>query len=117
MLRPYNSKAVSKCLTSGTAKDAVVIGDSTAREVFWAMARKLNATTAKTQMSKVEKHADIKFVEGKTTLSFIWDPFLTSNDLSHYLDASRGNAKDLDRPALPLSRALVLIGAGLWFEK
>jgi len=118
MLRPYNAKSISTCLASGTGRDAVVIGDSTAREVFWAMARKLNATAANTQMGKtVQKHADITFVQGTTTLSFKWDPFLSGGDLSKQLEASRGNAKDPGRPPLPLSKGLVVVGAGLWFAR
>lgn len=116
MLRPYNAKAVSSCLASGVGKDAVVVGDSTARELFWAMARKLNATSAKAQMGKVvEKHKDIKFVEGRTTLNFVWDPFLTSSELPHYLAPSKKIATDPG--AMPMSKDLVVVGAGLWFAK
>lgn len=113
MIRPYSSKGVATCLNGGNGQGAVFIGDSTVREVFWATARKLNTTKATTQEAKTEKHTDIKFQDGKTTLSFIWDPMLTSNVLPQYLEASRGNAD----VTLPMSRALVVVGGGLWFAK
>lgn len=116
-MRNYNHDAVTSCLGPGNGNDAVFIGDSTVREVFWAMARKLNPVAAEAESVKAEKHGDIQFHDGATTLSFIWDPFLRSNDLTRYLEASRGNADAPDRVALPMSKALVVIGGGLWFAK
>lgn len=118
MLRNYNSKGVSTCLGGERGQGAAFVGDSTVREVFWATARKLNSTVAKAQELKAEKHKDITFQDGKTILSFVWDPTLKSTQLLHYLETSRDNAADhTDRLELPNSKTLLVVGGGLWFAK
>lgn len=118
MLRPYSAKAISSCLGHGTGTNAVFIGDSTVREVFWATARKLDSKAAEEQIETIiTKHADVRFQTADTTLDFVWDPFLNSSKLMHTLDASRSNAENPERIELPESRALVVVGGGLWYAR
>lgn len=114
MQRPYNAKKIANCLGAAHAlgKDALFIGDSTVREVFWATARKMDAAAAKAQTTKVtEKHADISFTSAATKLDFVWDPFLNSTSLTQTLAAVKTGKIDA------ASKALVVVGAGLWFAK
>ena len=115
MLRDYKPKAIATCLADQTGQGAVFIGDSTVREVFWATARKLNSTAAKAQESRTDKHKDIVFQSGESTVSFIWDPMLKSTQLQHYVKASRDSARGAEHVDLSGSRALVIVGGGLWF--
>lgn len=88
------------------------------REVFWAMARKLDYIAAEHQIKTVvQKHADVKFQSESMTLDFVWDPFLNSTKLMRTLDASRTNAQNPNRPELPNSKGLVVVGGGLWYAR
>ena len=114
MTRPYAGKKAAKCLGGYPEQDAVFIGDSTVREIFWATARALNSKIAAEASTKAEKHADMEFKEGKSVLRFIWDPFLNSSDGAQYMSRPHASAVN---PEVQSMGSMVVIGGGLWFAK
>ncbi|KAI9814219.1 MAG: hypothetical protein M1827_003385 [Pycnora praestabilis] len=122
MMHEYNAKDISSCLNS---KRIAFVGDSTTRQVYWAMAKKLDRVSAETEMLKADKHADLEFNRGGIELTFIWDPFLNSSALQRELIAHRDDAKVFqdDRQATKARKdrkdaaALTLVGAGLWHAR
>lgn len=117
MIKNYNSKKLAQCLAGPEGKDAIFIGDSTLRQIFWATARKLNPVLAANEDKAADKHKDITFTEGSTTLNFIWDPYLNSSDSKEHLELAR-HRKPVGTPSqVPLGKALIVFGAGLWFAK
>ncbi|TGZ79364.1 Cas1p-domain-containing protein [Ascodesmis nigricans] len=102
MLHPYKPKEISTCLEG---RRVVFAGDSTIRQVFWAMARKLDP---KIEM-KGEKHADITVDRSGVKLQFYWDPFM--NGTSAIKELKRLEKQSSQRPAI------MLLGTGLWFAR
>ncbi|KAL9051138.1 MAG: hypothetical protein Q9162_006210 [Coniocarpon cinnabarinum] len=114
MTQTYSGQKVARCLGNAPEQRAVFVGDSTVREVFWAVARALNTKSAAEAGTKAEKHADLDFSDGKVTLRFIWDPFLNSSDLSQHM--SRSYLKTTENQD-GSSGDLIVVGGGLWFAK
>ena len=81
------------------------------------MARKLDGVAALQKEKKAEKHTDLTFGEVKTTLDFIWDPYLNSSFLPQYLKSARPNSSGSQQAARSVGKALVVLGGGLWFAK
>ena len=105
MLHNYRSHDLTACLEGRM----VFIGDSTIREIFWAMAEKLDSVGSNRAMRAAEKHADITFSRDGIELTFSWDPYLNSTSLHrivrHY------ESEEVERPAI------TIIGGGLWHIK
>lgn len=112
MLYDYKDKDISSCLQS---KRVLFVGDSTIRQVFWAMAKKLNRTVAETHMARAEKHTDLRFIQDEVTIDFIWDPFLRSRKLQDELAIYRNSTSGSGLSSKDTS--LILIGVGLWFAR
>ena len=105
----YRPSDVSACL-KGTR--ILVVGDSTSRDVFLALARKLDPH-AEQGMNLLQRHQDIWFEAAGVQLEFTWDPFLNSSGLVEKLDGFKPRQaptfEDIkDRPSL------VMVGGGLW---
>jgi hypothetical protein len=119
MLHEYKNNDIQECFQS---KKLVFAGDSTTRQIFWAVARKLDYADASRQLAKQidnkNKHTDIEFKSGRVMVQFIWDPFLnsttTSGSLGRELRRFR-NETLLDDTDEEGSAGLILLGApGLW---
>ncbi|KAL8839007.1 MAG: hypothetical protein Q9170_001938 [Blastenia crenularia] len=113
MMHDYTGKDIQKCLGG---QRILFVGDSTTRQLFWATAKKLNATAADEEMREVGKHEDLVFEEGDVTVDFIWDPFLNSSSLRRellsYLDDNLQPDEDTVGKA-----SLVTVGGGLWYAR
>ena len=115
-MHEYKAENIRNCLKS---KRVVYIGDSTARQIFWATAKKLDPVVAENALRIAEKHRDLSFTSAGVGLEFIWDPFLNSttlhDELLAYHDvpkaANDGTSNGND------SAALILVGAGLWHAR
>ncbi|KAL8738779.1 MAG: hypothetical protein Q9181_000457 [Wetmoreana brouardii] len=94
----------------------VYIGDSTTRQLFWATAKKLNATAADEEMRQAGRHEDLTFEDDIVTVEFIWDPFLNSSSLRREL-LSYYNDNLQDSGDTSESIGLVTIGGGLWYAR
>lgn len=103
MLRHYNSTQTSRCLRKLT-----IIGDSTARQVFWAVADKLNSknkvSTGNFELSpQIAKHTNMTLETGAgKDLRFLWDPYLNHTKMSAFPEYR-------DR--------LLVITSGLWHAR
>lgn len=96
MIHHYNAGEMSACLSSMT-----IVGDSTARQLFWAMARRLDLNRANLELQTAEKHEDLDFSLTSIRLSFSWDPFLNSTS------PIIGNGTD----------SMLIASGGLWYAR
>ncbi|KAF8454140.1 10 TM acyl transferase domain found in Cas1p-domain-containing protein [Terfezia claveryi] len=101
-IRHYKSKDIQSCLED---KRLLFVGDSTIRQVFWAMAISLDP---KFDSSLGDKHSDQVLTDGGVKLEFIWDPWLNGSRLNSELEAFVESGE---------SAAVLLAGAGLWHSK
>ncbi|KAI4283549.1 MAG: hypothetical protein L6R38_002079 [Xanthoria sp. 2 TBL-2021] len=109
LMHQYTEKDIRACLNG---QRIVYIGDSTARQLFWATAKKLNATGANAYRQEVDKHEDLAFED----VHFIWDPFFNSSSLrTELLSSLDGN---IPEDADPTETAgLITLGGGLWYAR
>lgn len=116
MLHEYTAKDISTCLKS---KKIVLAGDSTIRQIYWAIARKLNATDAEKNMAVAEKHGDFGFQSAGVDLRFLWDPYMNSTslhlELAAFKDRDGLSSKRDDSKAI--SAGIILVGGGLWHTR
>lgn len=111
MMRNYTGKRARTCLGRNPELQNVFIGDSTTREVFWAVARQLDRRAAVEAFEIAERHQDLTFAEGKTEIYFYWDPYLNSTNTARMM---KGASEDGDTAAPQVD--LLVVGAGLWFS-
>lgn len=108
LMHQYTAKDIRTCLNG---QRIVYIGDSTARQLFWATAKKLNATGAKAYMQEVDKHEDLVFED----VRFVWDPFLnSSNSRAELLSSLDGIPEHTDHTK---TAGLIAVGGGLWYAR
>lgn len=114
MIHQYNKRDIQECLGG---RRLLFVGDSTTRQVFWAVARKLDSEKARNKTIEMlendQKHDDIQFVSNEVTLDFIWDPWLNSSALENELQLF-----NVDSSLKIGSAAVILLGApGLWYAR
>ncbi|MCJ1402691.1 hypothetical protein MMC11_005912 [Xylographa trunciseda] len=116
MLHHYNSKDISTCFHS---RRIVLAGDSTTRQIFWAIARKLDPNSATEALTEGHQHADLSINRKNVDLHFIWDPFLNTTRLHHELLLyHRDTAAAEDDHSLEKQAAsIILAGGGLWHAR
>ena len=105
----YTLSDITACLAM---RDVVFLGDSTTREVFLAMARKLEKN-AEQQIDLSNRHQDLKFGASNITLRFVWDPFMNSTLFQQWLEIfmSEEGSPLVSKPAI------LFIGGGLWHAR
>ena len=103
-MHEYNAEDIVACIGS---RNVVLIGDSTIRDTFWAIAGKLNPKAASETEIEALKHQNQNFTEAGVNVRFIWDPFLNSTSLQKELDSYRRDS----------NTAILLVGGGLWHAK
>ncbi|KAI2630872.1 Cas1p-domain-containing protein [Hypoxylon sp. NC1633] len=116
----YSGQDIHNCLDG---QKIVLVGDSTIRQLFWAVVKKLDPTQAKAEAKDVlateRRHRDLSFESNGVKIEYIWDTWLNSTALKDTLETfhplpspQKGStvvAHDGSQPAL------VLVGApGLW---
>ncbi|KAL8675580.1 MAG: hypothetical protein Q9168_000092 [Polycauliona sp. 1 TL-2023] len=109
LMHQYTGKDIRACLGG---QRIVYIGDSTARQLFWATAEKLNATGAIAYKREVDKHEDLAFED----VRFIWDPFLNSSSLRAELLSSFDYNIPEDADPTKLA-GLIAVSGGLWYAR
>ena len=126
MLHHYTAADIARCLGSeplgkepSKPKRVLLVGDSTIRQVFWALARRLDEAAATEALHSVERHVDISFERAAVRLEFLWDPFLNSTNLLHELSSykQRINGEANETLIGTESPALMLVGGGSWFAR
>ena len=111
-MHDYQAKDISACLPS---KRIVLVGDSTIRQIFWALAKKLDVEQAKNRLTTAGKHLDMEFIGAGVNLAFIWDPLLNStalqDELARHRPVTESKTKD------KIGAGILLVGGGLWHAK
>jgi hypothetical protein len=108
MLHSYRSTDVSTCFAS---RRVVFVGDSTVRNVFWAVVRKLDPSA---DSSQGKKHMNIAVEKDNVKLEFLWDPYLNSSRLLQELDLFKGRRYYGENAGRP---AMMFMGTGLWYAR
>lgn len=99
MLHSYKRPDIQACFSG---QKIVLIGDSTTRQIFWAIAKKLRFNTSLDAGKR--EHENLKFEDPRLEVQFVWDPFLNSTTLYQELGDFRDG-----------KTGLVLVAApGLW---
>lgn len=113
MIHKYKKEKIEECMEG---RHMLFVGDSTTRQVFYGMARLLDAEKAEEVRANSKKHEshDVEF--GGIRLKEIWDPFgndsaIARNELTLYHE-ERINEVPVDKQKGP---ALAFMGMGVWF--
>lgn len=118
ILHEYQNQDIQDCFQD---RNIVFIGDSTTRQIFWAVAQKLDRLRATMEMEELIqdkiKHRDIQFVDGRVTVKFIWDPWLNTTSLEQELKDFKAYSSSGTEGG-ETSAGVILLGApGLWFAR
>ena len=102
-MHEYNARDLTTCLKS---RRIVFIGDSVTRQIFWALAKKLDI-----QDEGEDKHSSMSVDAHGVRIEFFWDPYLNTSSLyqevaATSLPGARNNQID--------TAAILLLGGGLW---
>ena len=112
VMHKYRAEAIRQCI--GQHK-IVFIGDSQIRQIFWAVAMKVDRQQAEKEMAIANKHSDLFFSGPKNvSLDFIWDPYLNSTSLLKELTIASMEDPTSPRKSGP---SILMVGGGLWFAK
>lgn len=119
MLHEYKSRDIKDCLGW---RRLVFFGDSTTRQIFWAVAKKLDRVGAEELAAQAldhnKQHQDINFESGHVELQFFWDPWLNSTNLKGELDSFSISSVPMRNGTSVESAAMVLLGSpGLWYAR
>ncbi|QGI88260.1 hypothetical protein CEK25_003216 [Fusarium fujikuroi] len=113
MIHKYKKEEIEECMEG---RHMLFVGDSTTRQVFYGMARLLDAEKAEEVRANSKKHEshDVEF--GGIRLKEIWDPFgndsaIARNELTLYHE-ERINEVPVEEQKGP---ALAFMGMGVWF--
>ncbi|KAL2751823.1 hypothetical protein ACRALDRAFT_2128536 [Sodiomyces alcalophilus JCM 7366] len=117
MLRKYSPDDIRRCMDG---RHMVFSGDSTTRQVFWAMARLLDSVAAEEARQNATAHSHYDMTIKGVRLVQIWNPYLdsgeTETNLTPELDTYRA---ERFKPAVPVrdqkSAAIIMLGVGSWF--
>ncbi|KAF2124810.1 Cas1p-domain-containing protein [Dothidotthia symphoricarpi CBS 119687] len=117
MLHDYNGPDIASCNEDG---QILFVGDSTTREVFWSVARKLDsARVFRERADEKDTHTNVDFEINGARLKFLWDPWLNSTALRGELvaliqrNAARKQGKELEMNGEKRRSVLIFIGGGL----
>jgi len=116
MMHEYKAQDIQECFQD---RRLIFIGDSTIRQVYWAIASKLDEKKAASEEAVIadmkSKHMDAEFMSRGVKIQFIWDPFLNSSKLEHELRYFKPNPSP---DVVDNSAGLILIGTpGLWYAQ
>lgn len=115
MLYTYHAADIVSCLKD---RKILFVGDSTVRQIFWALASKLDPRKAEDQGAGGTQHSNLEFMEGRVSLQFIWDPFMNTSETLGLLARQKGlRFGDSVNGMSPQPPALTVLGGGLWYAK
>lgn len=99
MLQSYSAPKVTECFKG---RHIIFIGDSTVRQVYFAMVKHLDPTVD----TLAEKHSDRTVTTKGVKFDFFWDPFLNGTKTGDFLDG---------RVAGGGTPTLAVVGSGIWY--
>lgn len=103
MLHQYKARDLTTCLKS---RRIVFIGDSVTRQIFSALAKKLDV-----QEQGEDKHSSISVDAHGVKVEFVWDPYLNTSSLRREVAAASLSGSRNDQVD---TAAILLMGGGLW---
>lgn len=103
ILRQFDAQTVADCLANETA---LFVGDSHAREAFWAVVRSIEPSY---DYSKIEKHQNINVDLVGVKLRFIWDPYFRKDGVAKLGDIVSNEDEDAPR------YKMVHMSVGSWY--
>ncbi|KAK0129754.1 hypothetical protein ONS96_000309 [Cadophora gregata f. sp. sojae] len=116
MMHEYTKRDMQECFQK---RRLVFIGDSTTRQIFWAVAKKIDQQRAQKEIETLdldEKHTDLAFESDGIKVQFVWDPWLNSTTLAEELKLFK--AYSPAKSDGPESAGLLLLGTpGLWYAR
>jgi hypothetical protein len=96
-------------------------GDSNVRQLFWAVAKKIDYERALEAHRWASKHGNIQFNHRDIDLRFVWDPYLNGTILENELQIYQENIASIGRVATAgkkePSAVMIVIGGGLWYAR
>lgn len=115
MIQSYNKPLISKCLSNRTL---YFVGDSTVRQVFWAVAAKYDKVRAQQESAEAGKHQDFVYRSDNFSLSFIWDPYLNSTQAREIISNPMiMHPRNMIDPSSKAHVAGIIISTGLWHAR
>ena len=115
MIYDYDADDIIGCLGS---RKIALIGDSRVRDMFWALAKRLDFRAATEKEGRAQKHQSQTFGHADMVVDFIWDPYLNSTELRKQLAAYQNSWDPAgERSKVNESSAIILIGGGLWHAR
>ncbi|KAM0359487.1 hypothetical protein ACHAO7_009178 [Fusarium culmorum] len=113
MLHKYKKEEIEQCMEG---RHMLFVGDSTTRQVFYGMARLLDAEKAQTVRAKSQKHESHDEEFGGIRLKSIWDPYGNESDIVRD-ELSLYHQEKLDRVPVEEQKgpAVAFVGMGVWF--
>lgn len=119
LLHDYTTSDIADCNEDG---QILFIGDTTVRQVFWAVAKKLDNSWVSDRQQELDKHEDLHLEAGRAKLSFLWDPWLNGTgvrgELKAYMDRNKPENSIEEKKLHPSDgkrrSVLLFIGGGLW---
>ncbi|KAH6644638.1 10 TM acyl transferase domain found in Cas1p-domain-containing protein [Boeremia exigua] len=122
LLHDYTTSDIADCNEDG---QVLFVGDTTVRQVFWAVAKKLDSGWVDDRRQELDKHEDLHLEVGRARLSFMWDPWLNSTgfrgELKAYMDRNRPENSVQEKSLHPSDgkrrSVLLFIGGGLWHAR
>jgi hypothetical protein len=121
LLHEYKGDDISKCAGN---RQILFVGDSNVRQLFWAVAKKLNRNRAIEQGKLATRHGDIQYGDRGVDLRFIWDPYLNGTILANELEiysenvgsgVSGGGGKKKGKKEQ--NAVMIVLGTGLWYAR
>jgi hypothetical protein len=118
-MHEYQKEDIQECFQK---RRLVFIGDSTTRQMFWAVAKKMDIGETEEdvteRLDQNQKHKDLEFISDGVKVQFIWDPWLNSTGLERELRMFRADPSREAESTLGESAGLILLGApGLWHAR
>ncbi|KGQ04035.1 putative O-acetyltransferase CAS1 [Beauveria bassiana D1-5] len=119
-LRNYTNQDIHECMEH---RHMVFSGDSTTRQVFWAMGRLIDRNKSNERRSAASIHSEYDMEFDGIRLLQIWNPYLhvgegtkEGQDLEYQLNLWQEEKHNNVPVADQKSAGLFLIGAGSWFS-
>ncbi|OTA81597.1 hypothetical protein M434DRAFT_17325 [Hypoxylon sp. CO27-5] len=116
----YSRDIITDCMSG---RKIVLAGDSTIRQIFFAVARRLDPVLPESEVKDVlavnGKHENLSFRVNDIEVEFIWDPWLNSTALNKTFENFHAFSTFLPKGTVreegELPIALIILGApGLW---
>ncbi|TID17702.1 Cas1p-domain-containing protein [Venturia nashicola] len=115
LLKEYKRDDITPCAGN---RQLLFIGDSNVRQLFWAVAKKLDRDMSSPAGKYAERHGDIQLRPRGVDLRFVWDPYLNGSILTNELEIYQesvlptGKAGKAEVPAV-----IMVLGGGLWHAR